>query len=103
MDRVHSLFERVHRGGGNGFEDKKKGKRDIYALCSHWDDSEHLFERRTQLRLPTATNQTTLNPGSFILKASCRSVNHSVEPAPDNLHTSDYKVYWKQWQHIKSS
>ena len=40
--KAYSLFERVHRGGGNGFEDKKKGRRDIYALCSHWDDSEHL-------------------------------------------------------------
>ena len=37
-----AMFERVHRGGGNGFEDCKKGKRDIYALCTHWDDSEML-------------------------------------------------------------
>ena len=40
--KAYSLFERVHRGGGNGFEEKEKRKRDIYALCSHWDDSEHL-------------------------------------------------------------
>ena len=43
--RAYSLFERVHRGGGNGFQDKKKGKRDIYALCSHWDDSEFLVTK----------------------------------------------------------
>ena len=36
------MFERVHRGGGNGYNESKKGKRDIYALCSHWDDSELL-------------------------------------------------------------
>ena len=35
-------IERVHRGGGDGFNGNKKGKRDIYALCSHWDDSEML-------------------------------------------------------------
>ena len=39
---AYGLFERVHRGGGNGFEERKRGKRDIYALCSHWDDSELL-------------------------------------------------------------
>ena len=40
--KVYSFFERVHPGRGNGFEEKKKGKRDIYALCSHWNDSELL-------------------------------------------------------------
>ena len=39
---AYAMFERVHRGGGNGFQDKKKNKRDIYALCYRWDDSEHL-------------------------------------------------------------
>ena len=39
---AYSLFDRVHRGGGQGFEAKKKGRRDIYALCTHWDDSELL-------------------------------------------------------------
>ena len=37
-----ALFDRVHRGGGNGFQDRKKGKRDIYALCAKWEDSEYL-------------------------------------------------------------
>ena len=27
---------------GNGYQDRKKGKRDIYALCRKWDDSEFL-------------------------------------------------------------
>ena len=36
------MFKRVHRGGGDGYNNSKKGKRDIYALCSHWDDSELL-------------------------------------------------------------
>ena len=47
MDIKHAygLFERVHRGGGDGFDGKKKGKRDIYALCRHWDDSEELVWR----------------------------------------------------------
>ena len=40
--KVYSMFERVHRGGGDGYNNSKKGKRDIYALCSHWDDSELL-------------------------------------------------------------
>ena len=39
---AYVLFERVHRGGGNGYQDRKKGKRDIYALCRKWDDSEFL-------------------------------------------------------------
>ena len=39
---AYSMFERVHRGGGDGYDNKKKGRRDIYALCSHWDDSELL-------------------------------------------------------------
>ena len=42
IKKANALFERVHRGGGEGFESKKKGKRDIYALCSKWDDSEFL-------------------------------------------------------------
>ena len=40
--KVYSMFERVHRGGGDGYNNSKKGRRDIYALCSHWDDSELL-------------------------------------------------------------
>ena len=39
---AYGMFERVHRGGGDGYDNKKKGRRDIYALCSHWDDSELL-------------------------------------------------------------
>ena len=39
---AYGMFERVHRGGGDGHDNKKKGRRDIYALCSHWDDSELL-------------------------------------------------------------
>ena len=39
---AYAMFERVHRGGGNGFQERKKNRRDIYALCSRWDDSEHL-------------------------------------------------------------
>ena len=30
---AYGMFERVLRGGGNGFQDRKKNKRDIYALC----------------------------------------------------------------------
>ena len=40
--KAYQMFERVHRGGGDGFGEKKKGKRDIFALCIHWDDSEKL-------------------------------------------------------------
>ena len=40
--KAYALFDRVHRGGGDGFEKRKKGKRDIYALCSSWDNSEFL-------------------------------------------------------------
>ena len=36
------LFERVHRGGGNGYQDEKKGNCHNYALCRKWDDSEFL-------------------------------------------------------------
>ena len=36
------MFERMYIGGGDGYNNSKKGKRDIYALCSHWDDSELL-------------------------------------------------------------
>ena len=39
---AYGMLERVHRGGGDGHDNKKKGRRDIYALCSHWDDSELL-------------------------------------------------------------
>ena len=39
---AYAMFERVHRGGGNGYQERKKNRRDIYALCSKWDDSEHL-------------------------------------------------------------
>ena len=42
IKKANNLFERVHRGGGEGFDGKKKGKRDVYALCSKWDDSEFL-------------------------------------------------------------
>ena len=45
IKHAYGLFERVHRGGGDGFDGKKKGKRDIYALCRHWDDSEELILR----------------------------------------------------------
>ena len=40
--KVYSMFERVHRGGCDGYNNIKKGKRDIYALFSYWDDSELL-------------------------------------------------------------
>ena len=40
--KVYSMFERVHRGGGDGYNNSKKVKRDIYALYSHWDNSELL-------------------------------------------------------------
>ena len=40
--KAFALFDRVHREGGGGFEKRKKGKRDIYALCSSWDNSEFL-------------------------------------------------------------
>ena len=40
--KAYQMFERVHQGGGDGFGEKKKGKRDIFALCTHWDDSEKL-------------------------------------------------------------
>ena len=33
--KVYSMFEWVHRGGGDGYNNSKKGRRDIYALCSH--------------------------------------------------------------------
>ena len=36
------FFERVHRGGGNLFEKRKRGESNIYTLCSHWGDSELL-------------------------------------------------------------
>ena len=39
---AYAMFESVHRGGGNGYQERKKNRRDIYALCSRWDDSEHL-------------------------------------------------------------
>ena len=39
---AYAMFDRVHRGGGNGYQERKKNRRDIYALCSRWDDSEHL-------------------------------------------------------------
>ena len=39
---AYALFERVHRGGGYGHQERKKGRRDIFALCSKWDDSEYL-------------------------------------------------------------
>ena len=42
IKKANALFERVHRGGGEGFKSKKRGKRDIYALCSKYDDSEFL-------------------------------------------------------------
>ena len=42
VKKAHALFDRVHRGGGDGYEKRKKGKRDIYALCSSWDNSEFL-------------------------------------------------------------
>ena len=40
--KAYALFDRVHREGGDGYEKRKKGKRDIYALCSSWDNSEFL-------------------------------------------------------------
>ena len=40
--KVYSMFERVHRGGGDGYINSKEGKRNIYALCTYWDDSELL-------------------------------------------------------------
>ena len=30
---AYEMFEHLHRGRGNGFQDKKKNERDIYALC----------------------------------------------------------------------
>ena len=40
--KVYGMFERAHRGGGDCYNNSKKGKRDIYALCSHWDNMELL-------------------------------------------------------------
>ena len=34
---AYFMFRRVHRSGRNGFQDRKKNRRDIYASCSAVD------------------------------------------------------------------
>ena len=40
--KASAMFQRVHRSGNDGFDGKKKGKRDIFAAMKNWDDCEYL-------------------------------------------------------------
>ena len=87
---VFDMFERVHRGGGDGFQNQKKGKRDIYAKVTHWDDAEKIVKESNKFNKGKSKDQQVVVDYKYGTLTTLRR-NEALKRRKELLQAKEYK------------